>query len=302
MNPRIQLKQTTAISVMTIGLACFGLLPAVKALSPAPDGGYPNFTTAEGDKALFNLTTGTANTASGWYALFANSIGSFNTGIGAGTLALNTADGNTAVGAAALLLNTTGTFNTAVGLTALLNNTMGPANTAVGGDALLNNTVGNSNTAIGAAALLSNTMGSENTGVGSNALFSNTTGGVNIAVGLNLTNGDSNVYIGSDMSGVATESAHTYVRNINTTSVSGGGTDTVTVDLTTGLLGHLSSSRRYKQDIQPMDNASETVYRLKPVSYRYKKEIDRTESPAFGLIAEDVAAVNQIGRASGRER
>jgi hypothetical protein len=94
------------------------------------------------------------------------------------------------------------------------------------------------------------------------------------------------------MSGVATESAHTYVRNINTTSVSGGGTDTVTVDLTTGLLGHLSSSRRYKQDIQPMDNASETVYRLKPVSYRYKKEIDRTESPAFGLIAEDVAAVN----------
>ena len=329
MNPRIQLKQTTAISVITIGLACFGLLPVVKALSPAPDGGYPNFTTAEGDKALFNLTTGTANTASGWYALFANSIGSFNTGIGAGTLALNTADGNTAVGAAALLLNTTGTFNTAVGLTALLNNTMGPANTAVGGDALLNNTVGNSNTAIGAAALLSNTMGSENTGVGSNALFSNTTGGVNIAVGLdalmsnttgtvntavgggalansggnrntavgagaglNLTNGDSNVYIGSDMSGVATESAHTYVRNINTTSVSGGGTDTVTVDLTTGLLGHLSSSRRYKQDIQPMDNASETVYRLKPVSYRYKKEIDRTESPAFGLIAEDVAAVN----------
>lgn len=329
MNTRIQLKQTTAVFFATFGAVWFGLLPAVKALSPAPDGGYANFTTAEGDKALFNVTTGAANTASGWYSLFANSTASFNTGVGAGTLALNTADGNTAVGAAALLLNTAGTFNTAVGLTALLNNTTGPANTAVGGDALMNNTTGDSNTAIGAAALLSNTIGGENTAAGANALFHNTGGGVNVAVGLNtlmsnttgtvntavggaallnsggnrntavgagaglnLTNGDSNVYIGADMGGVASETAHTYIRNINMTSVSGGGTDSVTVDLTSGLLGHLSSSRRYKEGIEPMNDASETLYRLKPVTYRYKKEIDCTQSPAFGLIAEQVAEVN----------
>jgi Chaperone of endosialidase len=94
------------------------------------------------------------------------------------------------------------------------------------------------------------------------------------------------------MAGVPGESFHTYIRNINSTTVSGGGTDTVTVNLSTGLLGHLSSSRRYKEDIKPMYKASEALYRLKPVTFRYKKDIDRTQSPAFGLIAEEVAEAN----------
>src|SRR4029077_14502054 len=50
--------------------------------------------------------------------------------------------------------------------------------------------------------------------------------------------------------------------------------------------------RRYKEDIKPMDKASEELYRLTPVTYRYKKEVDRTQSLAFGLVAEEVAAVN----------
>jgi hypothetical protein len=66
----------------------------------------------------------------------------------------------------------------------------------------------------------------------------------------------------------------------------------VTVDLATGLLGHLTSSRRHKEDIKPMDNASETLYRLKPVTYRYKKEIDRNRVLDYGLIAEEVAEVD----------
>ncbi|HTL79470.1 MAG TPA: tail fiber domain-containing protein, partial [Candidatus Babeliales bacterium] len=101
-----------------------------------------------------------------------------------------------------------------------------------------------------------------------------------------------NVYIGAGVDGVANETGHTYIRNINLTNVSGGGTDTVTVNLATGLLGHLTSSRRYKEDIKPIDKASESLYRLKPVSYRYKKEIDSTQSPAFGLIAEEVEEVD----------
>jgi uncharacterized coiled-coil protein SlyX len=64
------------------------------------------------------------------------------------------------------------------------------------------------------------------------------------------------------------------------------------VDLTTGLLGHLSSSQRYKENIKPMENTSEALYRLKPVTYRYKKEIDRTQSLDYGLVAEDVANVD----------
>ena len=106
------------------------------------------------------------------------------------------------------------------------------------------------------------------------------------------TTGKGNVYIGPEMTGAPDESQHTYIRNINTTPVSGTGTDTVTVDLATGLLGHASSSRRYKEDIKPMDNVSEALYRLHPVRFRYNKAIDRTQSLAFGLIAEEVAEVN----------
>src|SRR5262249_40474022 len=87
-------------------------------------------------------------------------------------------------------------------------------------------------------------------------------------------------------------SNHTYIGNIRNTTVSGGNADSVTVDLTTGLLGHQSSSRRYKENIQSMDNASEALYRLKPVTYHYKKEIDRTQSLDYGLVAEQVADVD----------
>jgi septal ring factor EnvC (AmiA/AmiB activator) len=106
--------------------------------------------------------------------------------------------------------------------------------------------------------------------------------------------GDGNVYIGADVAPIVPngEADHTYIRNINTTSVSGGNADFVTVDVTTGLLGHLSSSRRYKENIKSMDNASEALYRLKPVTYRYKKEIDRTQSLDYGLVAEEVAEID----------
>ena len=117
--------QLSAISckLILVALGCFALLPKAQAVVPPPDGGYPNFTTAEGTNALKNLTTGAANTAIGWYSLFSDTSGGFNTALGAGTLLFNNADSNTAVGTAALLLNTTGGFNTAVGTTALLNNT-----------------------------------------------------------------------------------------------------------------------------------------------------------------------------------
>jgi hypothetical protein len=57
-----------------------------------------------------------------------------------------------------------------------------------------------------------------------------------------------------------------------------------------GQLGTMSSSRRFKHEIKPMDKASEAVLSLKPVTFNYKS--DNTNTPQFGLIAEDVAAVN----------
>ena len=123
MNPLIQLKKTTPLFLIALVLVCFGLLPIAQAVVPPPDGGYPNFNTAEGQNALFSLTTGTANTAVGWFSLYSDTHGQLQHRYWRGALLFNTADDNTAIGAAALLFNTTGSDNTAVGTTALLNNT-----------------------------------------------------------------------------------------------------------------------------------------------------------------------------------
>jgi hypothetical protein len=176
--------------------------------------------------------------------------------------------------------NTSGSDNTAVGGIALASNVDGDKNTVVGEFAMLSNDTGSQNTATGFQALAVNTGAAFNTAVGDNALFSNSTGQSNTAVGSsagqNQTNGSGNVYIGDGVPGVAGESNHTYIRNISGTVVAGSN---VTVDLATGLLGHAASSRRYKENIQPMDETSEVLYRLKPVTYRYKKEIDPDSRP-----------------------
>jgi hypothetical protein len=97
----LQLKKVTPLHLIMFALACFALSPQMQALSPPPDGGYPNFTTAEGDNALKALTTGVGNTAIGTFSLFSVTTGNFNTAVGAGSLDLNQADSNTATGAAA---------------------------------------------------------------------------------------------------------------------------------------------------------------------------------------------------------
>ena len=250
---------------------------------------------AFGKAALESNVDGSSNNAIGDGALGLNESGDGNTAVGNVALASNTASGNTAVGGEALGLNTTGTGNTAVGFETLLFVSDAGFNTAVGYQALVYSE-GPSNSALGYLAM-GNTMGAAagNTAIGREALL-NTTGNDNVAVrtgaGMSQDAGSGNVYIGSGIGGVAGESNHTYVRNIDATTVSGGGTDTVTVNLATGLLGHLSSSRRYKEEIQPMDDASETLYRLKPVTFRYKKEIDANQVLDYGLVAEDVADVD----------
>jgi hypothetical protein len=91
-----------------------------------------------------------------------------------------------------------------------------------------------------------------------------------------------------------------YIANIysNVQPVVGNDPDYVTI-ASNGKLGRGGvSSRRYKHDIQPMDKASEVIFALKPVSFRYNKEYDAAERIAFGLIAEEVAKVTPdlVGR------
>ena len=167
MKTKIQ-KQTNTFTAILLVVGCLAFLPQMQALTPPPDGCYPNFTTAEGCNALQNLTTGAANTGVGWYSLFGTSTGNFNTGVGAGTLTLNNSDSNTAVGTAALLLNTAGLENSALGTAALVNNDNGDSNTAVGAFALQTNTIGGGNTAVGHGAL-QNSNGDFLTAIGANA-------------------------------------------------------------------------------------------------------------------------------------
>jgi hypothetical protein len=411
---------------MAFGCAWCTLSPVARAVVPPPDGGYPNFTTAEGNNALKNLTTGAANTALGWYSLFSDTDGSFNTATGAGSLLFNTGNSNTAIGAASLLFNGTGTDNTAVGTAALLSNTAS-GNTAIGSNALLNNTTGGTlgniqgfdvgpnvavgwqalesntvasantalgsqalhsfttgpvgleqlglctavgfqalgnatggagnsgfgyqtlfnntdgtgNSAIGAQVLFNNTTGTSNTASGGSALFNNTIGDYNTATGgralySNVT-GESNTAIGqqalqsnisgSDNTAVGLE---TLVSNTNGSHNialgDGAGTNVMTADRvicigavgddvsnscfigqifnvisaggtpvfinSNNKLGTITSSRRFKEQIKPMEQASEVLFALKPVSFRYKKELDPTGISQFGLVAEEVEKVN----------
>ena len=239
-------RTTILVNILPV-LACLSLLPEARAVTPAPDGCYPNFTTAEGCDALSLLTIGAGNTALGWRALFSDSTGSFNTGVGAGALILNTADSNTAVGAAAMLLNTTGSNNTAVGTGTLVFNDSGEANTATGYFALTNNTTGGSNTAIGSEALIANTSGSNNTAIGNQALQSSQTTSDNVVIGnmagSGITTANNNIIIGHH-SGVHSvfgqESDRCFIDNIHGAPVSAATAMAVMVD-SDGRLGTMTA-------------------------------------------------------------
>jgi trimeric autotransporter adhesin len=247
--------------------------------------------TATGAGALLSNTTGGENTATGAFALFSNTAGIFNTANGYSALYFNTADNNTATGYAALYKNTIGIGNTANGYRALFSNTGGFANTANGYQALHSNTTGSFNTANGIDALYSNTTGIGNTANGYRALGNNTAGGntaLGYNAGFNLITGFGNVCIGADVLGVVGESDTTRIRNIYA-SVANGRVVYVNSD---NKIGTLASSRRFKEEIKPMEKASEVLFALKPVSFRYKKEFDAGRAPMFGLIAEDVEQVD----------
>jgi hypothetical protein len=241
--------------------------------------------TALGGFAL-NGDHGNNNTAIGYSALYSDMIG-FS---------------NTALGAYSLLSNTDGFGNTANGSGALENNTTGNGNTATGDGALGSNTTGSVNTANGYGALGSNTTGSLNTASGFTALVLNTTGSNNIALGnaagQNLTTGSNNIDIGNVGSaresniiriGTTGTQVKTFIAGISGATVPGG---VGVIVGTNGQLGTIVSSARFKDEVKPMDKASEAILALKPVTFRYKHEFDPDGIPQFGLVAEEVEKVN----------
>jgi uncharacterized coiled-coil protein SlyX len=250
-----------------------------------------SFNTATGFRALYSNTTGFNNTADGFRALYGNTTGSNNTANGHDALNQSGGDYNTATGAGALFING-GSYNTAIGWSALNINYTGSGNTAVGAGALEGFFRGqgpqDNNTAVGRGAL--GQLGLSGPG-----------GGGNIALGweagVNLLRGDNNIYIGNSdgfdedntirIGTVGTQTA-TFIAGISGTGVTG----TAVVVSSSGQLGVAPSSQRFKEQIKAMDKASEAILALKPVTFRYKKNIDPKGAAQFGLVAEEVEKVN----------
>jgi Chaperone of endosialidase len=314
---RSLLRGAFLLNALALAFACFALSPPARAVcqegcltdahtvlgDDALLNKFGSANTAVGFNALLSNTTCSSNTAIGFQALYSNATGFSNTATGILALYGNTAGYyNTANGSLALYHNTTGFDNTATGHSALNNNTTGFRNTATGSLALYSNTSGNKNTASGINALQSNTTGSGNTADGQNAMRSNTTGSFNIAMGfeagVNLTTGSFNIDIGNK--GVPAESNTIRIGNTeaqNNTYIAGISGATVPTGVAvivdgSGHLGTTTSSARFKEAIKPMDKASEAILALKPVTFRYKHELDPDAIPQFGLVAEEVEKVS----------
>jgi hypothetical protein len=294
---------TTIFSV----LACIGLAYGNGGPdSPDPSPFPVNSNTADGFRAVEN-SDNAFNSGFGWFSLFANTDAFFNTGMGAGTLFANDGPNNTAVGAAALFFNSTGGNENAVGVNALRDNDSGFFNNAHGTFALFSNFDGSQNNAFGDQALIDNVSGNFNTGIGDDALLT-CTGNSNTALGdeagSNVGSGEGNIYIGAQVpagtSGefefirIGNDTAFTFPYDTFIAGIFGRSNDPGTATIcyvdANGKLASIFSSRRYKHDIKPMDNASEAILAFKPVSFHYNSDAKNT--PCFGLIAEEVAAVN----------
>ena len=178
-------------------------------------------------------------------------------------------------------------------------------NTATGDYALFNLTTGTRNTAIGFQALNTNTTGGKNTAIGFFALQDNTTGKNNIALGYSagiFTVGDNNINIGNvgveesntirigtvNGRGIRDFQRNTYIAGISGVTIAAGLPVIIDAD---GHLGLTTSSERFKDEVKPMDKASEAILALKPVTFHYKKELDPDGIPQFGLVAEQVEKV-----------
>jgi trimeric autotransporter adhesin len=135
------------------------------------------------------------------------------------------------------------------------------------------NTTGNDNTAVGLSALSNNDTGSNNIALGAHAGQAVTTASHTISIGVQGSNTDNSCFIGQIF------------------NASSPGGSAVFIDAN-NKLGTVTSSKRFKEEIKPMDKASDALFALKPVTFRYKKEIDPKGIPQFGLVAEEVEKIN----------
>jgi hypothetical protein len=252
----------------------------------------------------------------GAFALYATGFEDLYLGTGAGNPATSTGDRNTAIGEYALSSNTSGNDNSAVGAEASFFNTTGSANASLGSFALGSNTTGSANSAVGTNALDFNTTGDANTALGYQALFGNSTGANNTAVGANamgsvtgsgnigigrlagssIGSGSNNIDIGnsapsneSDTIRIGNTQTRAFLAGVNGATSSSGVAVYVN---SSGQLGTVTSSLRFKEDVEDMGEATGDLMKLRPVTFHYKAAYDDgSRLLQYGLIAEEVAKV-----------
>lgn len=264
---------------------------------------------AQGPNSLFlgtnagnpGVSTGARDTAIGVNSMAALTSGNSNTGLGYNSLLSCTSGGsNTALGTFSQNATTTGSVNTSVGSGSLSANTTGNGNVAVGNSAMSRNTTSGDNVAVGLNALFF-TTGSGNTGVGSNALATSSTGTGNIALGYFagslISSGSNNIDIGNSAPGnesdtirIGNTQTAAYLAGVSGVTVASG--VQVYID-SNGQLGTLTSSARYKEDVEDMADVSSLLMKLRPVTFHYKAPYDDgAHLLQYGLIAEEVAKVD----------
>jgi hypothetical protein len=238
-----------------------------------------------GDRALaqcFVCSDGNANTPAGTSALSVNSSGADNTAVGFSSLGSNST-GNylTAVGSNSLLSNTTGAYNAAFGAYSLVANTIGTGNTASGYAALRSINAGNYNVGLGYQTLFYASSGSSNIGIGYRGGFNVATGNYNIEIGNQGTASDNYTI----RIGIPGAQSQTYVAGISGTQLTGAAVYVTS----SGQLGVLASSERYKTAIESLGSDTDKLMQLRPVSFHLKA--DPQGAVQYGLIAEEVAKV-----------
>ncbi len=290
------------------------------------DAGYYNTgsqNTYSGSQAGYHATTGVYNTLSGYQAGYGNTTGvdntgSYNTFTGYLSGYFNTTGTfNTFSGTYSGRSNTTGSGNVFSGHAAGDHNETGGGNSFYGYYAGLFNDDGGNNTCLGSFTCETNISGSSNTVVGAGA-GGNFRGNNNIFVGNNAglndyynypIGSDGNIYVGSrgcttgigcyesDIIRIGNFLDSTYTQQNKVffepiLAHPGGGDDMVTINVATGQLGHIASSRRFKEQIADMGDSTSGLMKLRPVSFFYKSQYDDgSHVLQYGLIAEEVAKV-----------
>lgn len=186
-----------------------------------------------------------------------------------------------------------GIFNVGIGQFSGSSITTGHQNTALGNASLQALTTGLSNSVFGYTAGAAITTGSGNMAIGDGSLAGLVTGSNNIAIGFasgSAYNGaeSGNILIGAGVSGLVGESNVTKIANIRGVTTTNNNAVAVLID-SAGQLGTISSSARYKDNIQTMNGASDAIHYLRPVTFNYKE--DASKRTNYGLIAEEVAQV-----------